>query len=155
MTCSNKLFRYNSLQNLMFDNNTLVCINLDTALSLYSQCVSLRYNLFQNSIFYNNTFVFINPDTTLSVFLVCIVKIQLALELNVRQKYFVCINLDTALSPYSQCVSYRYNLFQNSIFYNNTLVCINYTLCFLSVYHTDKTRSKCSKVILQSISIQM
>ena len=85
MTCSNKLFRYNSLQNLMFDNNTLVCINLDTALSLYSQCVSLRYNLFQNSIFYNNTFVFINPDTTLSVFSVCIVKIQLVLELNILQ----------------------------------------------------------------------
>ena len=56
----------------------------------------------------------------------------------------------------SQYVSYRYNLLQDPMFYNNTSVCINpYTMVyiFLYVHITDTTRSRtqCSTIILQSV----
>ena len=59
--------RYKSISNFRFSNNTLVSINPDTTLSVFSGICLIRCSSIQNSRFITNTIVNINQDTTQSV----------------------------------------------------------------------------------------
>jgi len=106
------LYRYNSIPNARFLNNTFVNIKLDILCILV--CVSYRYTSISNSWFLSNTLVNINPDMNLSLFLYLSFKIQVVLTLSYNIWF---VSIQKTLYIYSEV-----SVFQDKP-QCNTLVC--------------------------------